>query len=90
MPSLPTMIKKAAVAAFYDNASLSEMTLQEREQAAQYYEEVAADTRGTLPDLARLYNLERAKFLRGEVIRIAYSAPLFAEEIGYQRKGNQL
>ena len=86
MASLPETIKRAAVAAFYDNAALSEMTLQEREQAAHYYEEVAADTRGTVPDLARLYNLERAKFLRGEVASIVYSAPQFAEKIGYRRK----
>lgn len=38
---------------------------------------------GVRADLARVYNLERAKFLRGEVERIADSAPKFAAEIGF-------
>jgi hypothetical protein len=86
MTSLPAIIKKAAVAAFHDNTLLSQMTPEEREQAAEYHKEVAAVTRGTMPNLAMLYHLERAKFLRGEVVRIADTAPRFAEEIGYQRK----
>ena len=79
-------LKKAAVLAFRDNALLSEMSPLEREQAAQWYENFAAETGGVLSDLARLYNLERAKFLRGEVNYIARDAPKFAEEIAYRRE----
>ena len=87
MLPLSMHLKKAAVLAFRINVSLSQMSPQEREQAAQWYEDYAAETGGILSDLARLYNLERVKFLRGEVERIAHSAPKFAEEISYQRKG---
>lgn len=40
------------------------MSPDEREQAAQGYEQVAQQMVGTQAELARLYNLERAKFLR--------------------------
>ena len=36
--------------------------------------------------LAHLYNLERARFLRGEVEQIASSAPEYAKEIGYSER----
>ncbi len=77
-------LKNAATAAFRDNAKLSEMSPGEREQAAQGYEQVAQQMVGTQVGLARLYNLERAKFLRGQVSRIASKARDFANEIGYQ------
>ena len=38
---------------------------------------------GTQARLARLYNLERAKFLRGQVSRIASKARTFGNEIGF-------
>ena len=38
---------------------------------------------GTQAGLARLYNLERAKFLRGQVSHIAARALDFAAKIGY-------
>jgi len=38
---------------------------------------------GTQAGVARLYNLERAKFLRGQVRRIAGRALDFGAEIGY-------
>lgn len=58
------------------------MTLEERTEAAREYENLARHMVGTRLELARKYNLERAKFLRGEVKRIADTAPNFAEEIG--------
>ena len=80
---LPESIKKAANDAFQDNAKLTDMTLEERELAAKAFEGVASRTVGTKAKLARLYNLERAKFLRGEVSRIAPTAGKFGIEIGY-------
>ena len=56
------------------------MASQDRELAAQFYERVAEHTTGTQAVLARLYNLERVRFLRGEVARIAPTAHQFAQE----------
>ena len=75
-------IKDRATAAFIDNTQLKQMTPEERELAAQFYELVADHTVGTRAELAKLYNLERARFLRGEVDYIAPIALKFAEERG--------
>lgn len=75
-------IKDAATAAFRDNGLLARMSPEDRERAAQFYTQVADETKGRRADLARLYNLERARFLRGEVSRIAPTALEFAREIG--------
>jgi len=83
MRPLPTKLKDAAEDAFQDNALLAAISLRDREQAAQWYADCAARVVGTRAELARLYNLERAKFLRGQVSRIADTAPNFAREIGY-------
>lgn len=80
---LTPRLKNAATAAFRDNAKLSEMPSEDREAAALEYEGQAMKLVGSQVSLARLYNLERAKFLRGEVGRIARSAPGFAAETGY-------
>ncbi len=87
MAQLPKNLKDAAEDAFQENPLLFNLAPQEREQAAQWYEAVAARTVGIRADLARLYNLERAKFLRGQVVRIAPDAPEFAREIGYSSGG---
>ena len=76
-------LKIKASRAFRDNTLLDKLTEAERQEAAEYYREVAREVTGRLSELARLYNLERVKFLRGEVGRIAPRAPDFAEEIGY-------
>ena len=76
-------LKDAATAAFRDNSRLAELSPEERELAAQGYEQIAQQTVGTQAELARLYNLERARFLRGQVSRIASRAQDFADEIGY-------
>ena len=88
-PPLPEKLKKAAEAAFRDNAKLALMSPEEREEAAQFYEQVAGDTRRVYADLARLYNLERARFLRGQVARIAPDAHSFRREIGYLERGGR-
>jgi hypothetical protein len=80
---LPQHIKDAATAAFRDNARLARMSTEERALAARFYEQVAQQTVGTRAELARLYNLERARFLRGEVSRIAPTAHQFGQEIGF-------
>ena len=46
-----------ATAAFRDNTRLAEMSLEERETAAQAYEQIAAITTGKAAELARLFNL---------------------------------
>ncbi len=89
MIPLPMRLKKAVGNAFRDNSLLTALSPQEREQAAQWYENFVDQAGGTRVDLARLYNLERAKFLRGQVARIARHAPTFAEEIGLQRTGDE-
>ena len=76
-------LKVAATKAFLDNAKLSEMSREDRTEAARQYDKIADEMVGVRADLARLYNLERAKFLRGDVQRIAKSAPNFAAEIGF-------
>lgn len=73
-----------ATAAFRDNTRLAEMSLEERETAAQAYEQIAAITTGKVAELARLFNLERAKFLRGQITRIVHRARDFGDEIGYK------
>ncbi len=82
-------LKEAATAAFRDNSRLAEMTPEDREAAAQQYEELANQMVGVQAELARTYNLERAKFLRGQVDQIAHSAPDFAEQIGYSGAGDR-
>lgn len=81
---LPRHVKKAATDAFKHNELLALISAEDREDAAKYYAEVAGRTLGTKSDLARIYNLERARFLRGEVQRIAATAVEFAAEIGYK------
>jgi hypothetical protein len=81
MMPLSEALRKAASKAVHDNSLLANMAPQERLEAAQWYEDFAAETVGTKSDLARLYNLERARFLRGQAARIAHSAPAFAEEL---------
>ena len=61
--TLSEKIKEAATTAFRDNIRLAEMSLNERGQATQWYEQVVRETVGTRAELARLYNLERARFL---------------------------
>jgi len=80
---LEEKLKNAATAAFRDNSRLAEMSKDERELAAQGYEQVAQSMVGTEARLARLYNLERARFLRGQVSRIASKARIFGNEIGF-------
>ena len=82
MTPLPTALRRAVEDDFYDNSVLDLISSEDREQAAQWYAAIAAQTVGSRADLARLYNLERAKFLRRQVKRIARSAPEFALEIG--------
>ena len=89
MTPLPTSLKKAVEDAFHDNVLLAAVSAQEREQAAQWYEAVAEQTVGNHAALARLYNSERAKFLRGQVVRIARSAPDYAREIGGAAGGEE-
>jgi hypothetical protein len=61
------------------------MSPEARERAAQWYQQLAERTVGAKAALARLYNLERARFLRGDVDRIAPTARQFAEEIGWRQ-----
>ncbi len=82
---LPLKLKEAATEAFQDNRKLAAMSEEERELTAQGHEQMAEQMGGTEAALARLYNLERAKFLRGQVSRIASKARLFGREIGYFR-----
>lgn len=76
-------LKVAATKAFLNNVKLSEMSLEDRNEAARQYEKMADEMVGVRADLARRYNLERARFLRGDVDHIANSAPNFAKEIGF-------
>jgi len=75
-------LKDAATAAFRNNSRLADIAIEDRELAARFYEQIAEQVTGTRAALARLYNLERAKFLRGEIDHIAPTAQKFAEEIG--------
>jgi hypothetical protein len=77
---LPQQLKSAVEKAFADPRKLAELSSEERELAARFYEEVAHSASGSKALLARLYNLERARFLRGEVKRIAATAVQFAKE----------
>lgn len=89
MVPLPANLKKAVEDACRDNLLLDMISPNDREQAAQWYEAFAAQTGGTQADLARLYNLERAKFLRGKVTRIAGKAPDLAKDIDYHPAGGE-
>jgi len=89
MTPLPLRLKEAAEDAFQDNSLLILLSSEEREVAAQWYEEFAAQTVGDRADLARLYNLERARFLRRQVSRIARRAPDFAAEVGSWETGDK-
>ena len=80
---LPKAIKDAATAAFKHNPRLADLSWEERELSALAYESIAQRTVGRKAELARLYNLERARFLRGEVDHIAPTADLFGQEIGF-------
>ena len=74
-------LKDLATAAFRDNSKIFALSPEEREIAAQAYEQMAGEVGGSQAGLARLYNLERARFLRGQVSHIASKARLFADEI---------
>lgn len=82
MAPLRKVLKKAATDAFLNNSLLGSISAADREEAARWYEACAAEVRGDYVELARLYNLERAKFLREQVSRIAGTAPDFAREVG--------
>ena len=84
MTPRPARLKKAIENAFHGNSLLTLLSLEECEQAAQWYESFAEEVVGRRAELARLYNLERARFLRGQVARIARNAPNLADEIGPQ------
>ena len=88
-PALPEELKRSAVAAFLDNAKLALISMEDREAAALFYEQIALDTRRVYADLARLYNLERSRFLRGQVSRIAGKAHDFEQEISYLGGGGK-
>ncbi len=81
MMDLQPELKESATKAFRENSRLVKMTLREREEAALWYDQIARRMVGTQATLARLYNIERAKFLRGEVSRIAATAVLFDAEM---------
>ena len=55
-------LKDLATAAFRDNLRRGQMTPEQREASARAYEQIAELTTGTNAGLARLYNLERARF----------------------------
>ncbi len=83
MTPLAAELKKAVENAFRNNILLAEVAVDDRLIAADWYEKFAGELGGSRAGLARLYNLERAAFLRGQVERIACSAPKFAQETGY-------
>jgi hypothetical protein len=85
---LPKEIKDKASRAFGNNALLSELTPAERELAASAYEQASELTTGPVAEPARLYNLERAKFLRGQVPRIAGTLRAFMAERGIPFPGD--
>ena len=78
--SLLPHVKEKAVMALRSNELLTNMTPEEREAAAQFYEWTARSRglKGSEARLARLYNVERAKFLRGQIPRLTH--PLRAWE----------
>ena len=80
---LPRELKDLATAAFRDNRRRDQMTPEQREASAQAYEQISELTIGINADLARLYNLEHAKFLRGEIEQIEATARQFGERIRY-------
>jgi hypothetical protein len=80
---IPDELKRRCSAAFQDNSLLSKMSAEDREQGAVAYENMADDMQNREAGLARLYNLERAKFLRGTVESIPGTAREFGEQIGF-------
>ena len=88
--SLDRRIKEAATAAVRGNARLGEMSPEDRETAAKFYESVAAQTVGTRANLAPSYNLERARFLRGEVSHIAATADQYGHKASPGRGGSNV
>ena len=79
---VPRALRDLAEAAFDDAARLADMTPEQREAAARGYEAIAQIAGGGRAEVARLYNLERARFLRGEVERIPPNAYDFGIEKG--------
>ena len=72
-----------ATTAFKDNSKLNLMTKAERQQAAKGYEEIAGMiTKERSGSFAKEYNLERARFLNGEVNSISGTAAGFAKDKG--------
>jgi RHS repeat-associated protein len=63
---LPAELRQKANTAFRNNSKLSDMTEEEREAAAKGYDKVAQRVGGEKQALARRFNIERARFLRGE------------------------
>ena len=80
---LNRQLKDAATAAFRDNARLAQMSEQEQEAAAQFYEQIAEQTTGTQAVLARLYNWNAPGSYGAKIGRIAPTARQFAEESGF-------
>ena len=80
---LPKALKDMATTAFKDNSKLNLMTKAERQQAAKGYEEIAGMiTKERSGSFAKEYNLERARFLNGEVNSISGTAAGFAKDKG--------
>ena len=79
---VPKALRNLAEAAFDNPAALNNMTAAEREAAAQGYTEISKVTGGSQAQLTALYNLERAKYLRGEIPTIQPNATLFGIEKG--------
>ncbi len=78
--ALPGGLKNACDAAFKDNSKLADISMADRLAAAREYELLAGRVGNREAEAARLYNLERAKFLRGECDHIAPKLPLFKAE----------
>jgi RHS repeat-associated protein len=69
--------------AFKDPCELGKLTADERRRAAEGYDWLAENVRSvTLPKLTAAFNRERARYLRGEVERIARTAEDFRKERG--------
>jgi hypothetical protein len=67
MPAWPKAIegsRRLVEGALKGRESLSKISPATRERAAQFYEEMANHTVNTLANPARLFNLERARYLR--------------------------
>ncbi len=79
--SISDSLRRAASRSFRFNAELELISPEDRELAAQMYEKLAEHTLKS-QNLTRLYNLERAKFLRGQVDHILTPIQAFAKEYG--------